>query len=439
VGRRLLVVVLLALSVCGAARAATATDPMEAQEWWLARIGADPSAAPPPGVPITILDSGVDPTHPEFAGRPNTTFVNDQTVVGNSEYHGTFVASVAAAPENGVGIVGVYPTATLQAFDASPLPDDISTLEAIAGVDQAALHCPGVISISFNRVSPDLDLYEEILKATHNGCLVVVAAGNDGQLGSPPVYPADFPHVFTVAATDMNDEVAPFSTVSPYNDIAAPGVGIIGAVPLSHNPAGYEQSNGTSFATPMVSAVAAWVWTLRPTLSVSQLADVLRKGARDIGPPGYDTASGWGIVNIAGALTATPGPSDPDEPNDDVPQVKPGGLFRAGEPPLTTIGRPSASVAATIDAQEDPRDVYRIWVPAKKTVRVSVASGGRAAARIWGPLTSSTEEGVKARRRDLKGQSITAGPKGFAAYVEVLPTGRTAGASYMLKVTAARR
>ena len=76
---------------------------MQAQEWWLADVGADRATAPGPGVPITIVDSGTDPTHPEFAGRPNTTFLNDQTVSGTDEFHGTVVASVAAAPANGVG------------------------------------------------------------------------------------------------------------------------------------------------------------------------------------------------------------------------------------------------------------------------------------------------------------------------------------------------
>ncbi len=115
-GRRLLAVCALALCLGGTATAAVlhiAADPLEPQEWWLAKVGADPAAAPPPGVPITIVDSGTDPTHPEFAGRPDTTFLNTQTTSGTREFHGTFVASVAAAPENGIGMVGVYPTAAL--------------------------------------------------------------------------------------------------------------------------------------------------------------------------------------------------------------------------------------------------------------------------------------------------------------------------------------
>ncbi|MDX6568568.1 MAG: hypothetical protein QOH15_1146 [Gaiellales bacterium] len=440
VGRRFLAVCLLALCICGTATAASvrgATDPIEPQEWWLAHVGADPAAAPGPGVPITIVDSGTDPTHPDFAGRPNTTYLNEQTTFGREEYHGTMVASLAAAPENGADLVGVYPTAALQLFDASP-NGQVLDFAAISGIELASAHCPGVINLSFGSVISDPQLHDAILHAVHAGCLVVAAGGNFGEEGSPAVYPASWPHVFTVAATDENDAVTSFSSISPANDIAAPGINMIVDVPITRSPNGYQSGDGTSFSAPIVSAAAAWVWTLRPTLTVSQLAGVLRAGARDIGPPGFDNSSGWGILNIPASLAAPAPPADPGEPNDDIEQVKPGQLFELGEPALTTTAKPSSRVAATLDAAEDPQDLYRVWVPAHTTVRVSV-SGGRAVARIWGANTVSVNEGLAARRRDLKGQSISATKKGFAAYVEVLLTGRSTHASYVLNVKAAKR
>jgi subtilisin family serine protease len=440
VARRLLVVGLLALCFGGAAVAATAADPLQGSEWWLSHIGADRATPPGPGVPVTVVDSGVDATQPEFANRPDTTYLNNQTVLGREEYHGTIVASVAAAPENGAGIIGVYPQAALQSFDASVDPRGITDASAVSGILAASARCPGVINLSFGSVLQDRSLQDAILTAVHNGCLVVAAAGNSGELGSPATYPAAWPHVLTVGATDESDQVASFSTTGPDLDLAAPGVHITGAVPLSRNSTGYEDDlDGTSFAAPIVAAAAAWVWTARPTLSASQLADVLRHGARDIGPPGFDQASGWGIVDIPGALAAPTPALDPGEPNDDVEQVKPGRLFQTGEPPLTTTVKPSTRIAASIDAAEDPRDMYRIWVPANRVVRASVAAGGRAAARIWGPLTTSANEGIDARRRDLKGQSVRGGKKGFVAYVEVLLTGRAQSTSYVLDVRASTR
>lgn len=440
--RRVLAVAVAALALCGAAAAAgvrVTADPLEPQEWWLPAIGADAAQAPGPGVPITIVDSGVDPTQAEFAGRPNTTFFNTQSVLGPGEFHGTMVASVAAAAENGVGMAGVYPTAALQVFDASPDPHGITDPTAIAGILTAAQHCPGVINLSFGGSADDRQLQDAVLQAYQAGCLVVAAAGNDGLQGSPTTYPADWPHVFTVAASDRNNAVAPFSTSSPANDITAPGIGITGAVPLSHDPSGYVSGDGTSFAAPMVSAAAAWIWTMRPTLTVGQLAGVLRESTTDIGPPGFDNASGYGLLNIPAALAAPAPPIDPEEPNDDIEQVKPLQLFHLGQPALTTKAKPTSRIAATLDKADDPRDIYRIWIPAHETVRVKVSSGGRAAARLWGPKTLSMNEGLAERRRDLRGPSITAGKTGLSAYAEILLTGSSANASYTLSVTASKR
>ena len=429
-----------ALGLAGTAAAATGRitdDPLQAQEWWLHDIGADQATPPGPGVPLAIIDSGLDVTTPEFVGRPNVTLLNDQTTFGPEEWHGTFVASVAAAAANGVGIVGVYPQAALEIWDASPVSNIVS-FSAAVGIETAAQHCPTVINLSFGSLSPSPLITDAIIYAQHRGCLVVASGGNDGQHGSPPTFPAGQAHVLTVAATDENDAAADFSTVSPTNDLAAPGVDIIGAVTLSFDPTGFSQQDGTSFSAPIVAAAAAWIWTVRPTLDATQLFQLLRSTARDVGPPGFDPETGFGILDIPAALAAPAPPSDPLEPNDDIDQVKPGGLFHEGQPAITTAAKPSVRLSGSLDANEDPRDLYRIWVPAHQTVRVSVAAGGAAAARIWGPQTVSMDEGVAARRRDLKGPQMSGGKRGSAAYVEVLPTGKTVAASYVLSVRASR-
>jgi len=288
--------------------------------------------------------------------------------------------------------VGVYPQAVLQSFDASPVTG-VTDFGAVQGVTAAAQHCPGVISISFGGTSRDPQLEDAVLGAFHNGCLVVAAVGNGGLQGSPPEYPASYPHVLTVGATDQSDTVAALSTLSPALDVAAPGIGMVAAVPFSHDPSGYSSNlSGTSFATPLVSAAAAWVWTLRPTLDVTQIFELMRQSARDVGPPGFDSGSGFGIVSIPSALAAAAPAPDPAEPNDDVDQIRPGALFPDGRPLLTTAAKPSIRIAARIDGSEDPRDLYRIWVPAHRVVRATVSAGGAAAARIWGPRTAGVGE-----------------------------------------------
>jgi len=257
----------------------------------------------------------------------------------------------------------------------------------------------------------------------------VVAQRRMRQMGMPA----------TVGATDRDGSVPPFSTLSPTLDVSAPGVGMVAAVPLSRDPTGYSSGlAGTSFAAPIVSAAAAWIWTLRPTLDAMQIFQLLLQSAHDVGTLGWDSASGFGIVNIPAALAATAPVADPQEPNDDVDQIKPGALFADGRPQLTTAAKPSVRIAGRIDQRDDPRDLYRIWVPAHRIVRASVA-GRDAAARIWGPRTVGVDEGILSRRRDLKGPSIRGGSVGSIAYVEVLLTGRSPSASYVLDVTASKR
>jgi len=436
-----LATVVAALGLAGAATAATgriSDDPLRSQEWWLHDVGADQATPPGPGIPLAIVDSGVDVTTPEFAGRPNVTVLNNQTTFGPEEWHGTVVASVAAAPANGVGIVGVYPQAVLQIWDASPV-SSILTFSAAVGIETVAQHCPAVISLSFGSRSPSQQVTDAILFAQHKGCLVVAAAGNDGDRGSPQSYPADQEHVLTVGATDQADAAADFSTVSPNVDLAAPGTDIVGAVPLTADPSGFmTQLDGTSFSAPIVSAAAAWIWTVRPTLDWTQLYELLRSTARDVGDPGFDPATGFGILNIPAALAAPAPARDPLEPNDDIDQVKPGALFPEGEPAITTPAKPSIRIAGSLDANDDSRDLYRIWVPANRVVRVSVAASVAAAGRIWGPQTTSIDEGPAARRRDLRGTQMRGGPRGSNAYVEVLPTGTTPRTRYVLTVKSSR-
>jgi subtilisin family serine protease len=440
VGRRFLVVVLLALVGAAGAQARVDADPLFPQEWWLSHIGATQATPPGPGIPLAIIDTGTDLTHPEFAGRPNTTFLNDQTTLDGDEWHGTFVASTAAAPDNGVGIDGIYPQAALELWDASPTAaTEITPIVAVAGIDAIASRCPAVISISWGGTDPNPELEDALLRAMRNGCLIVAAAGNNADSGSPSTYPASYPHVLAVAATDENDAVARFSTVGSWVDLAAPGTDIIGAVPTWRRSTGFDTQSGTSFSAPIVAAAAAWIWTARPTLTTEQVSALLRATARDVPPTGFDGATGWGIVNIPAALAAPTPPNDPDEPNDDIRQVRPGMLFSLGEPPLTSPARPSTRIAGTLEQGDDTRDLYRIWVPAKKYAHVSTASGGNAAARIWGPKTVGVGEGLAARRRDLKGQRMYGGKTGSAAYVEVLLTGRSGTARYTLSVTASKK
>jgi len=434
VHRRLSIVVAAALCALGTAAVARADAP---PEWWLHAIGADTVTAPGPGVPIVVVDGAVDATQPQFSGRPNTTYLDPQQLAGPDDIHATAVASLAAAPGNG-GFAGVYPQAALEIWDAGRGADGIDARSAAEGIAAAAKHCPAVINLSFGGSEPNPQLQAAILRAVRAGCLIVAAAGNSGLDGDPQTYPASYAHVFTVGATDEQNNPLGFSSSGPWVDVAAPGTDMTADVPLSHDPSGESTGlAGTSFSAPLVSAAAAWIWTARPTLTASQVAALLRESAQPVGPQRFDAKAGYGVIDIAAALALpTPAP-DPGEPNDDVGMVKPGLFFSSGEPPITTSTHSSTRLVGTLLQAEDPRDLYRIWVPARRTVRVSIAAHNNATARIWGPKTITLDEPQALRKRDLLGPSITGGPVGRYAYVEVELTGRSLSATYTLSVRAA--
>jgi subtilisin family serine protease len=416
------------------ALAAPATDPLVPSEWWRAAIGADRVDPPGAGKPVTVVDSGLDITHPEFASRPNTILLNKQTTDEDEEDHGTEVASVIGAQNNGFGIVGVYPDAVLRAWDASPF-GILNEGAAIQGIAEAARQGPGVINLSFGGEDQDPLLQDAIMFAYREGSLVVAAAGNEGLEGSPKGYPAAYPHVLTVGASNETDRVAAFSTLAPTVDLVAPGVRITVAEPLAQEPSGYLEVPGTSFSAPLVAGAAAWVWTARPDLDNTQLFEVMRRSAVDIGPHGFDTASGYGLLNIPNALAYRTPPSDPQEPNEEPAEIEPHGLFQVGNEPLTRPGHLAASLTAHLDRSEDPVDLYRLWAPAQQVLRVRSAGAVKMRLLPRAPRKRKTAPLAVAQHGAVVYRN--AGSRGAFVYVELRPASRAV--EYTLRITVARR
>lgn len=417
------------------AAAAEATDPLVPTEWWRAAIGADRVEPPGPGKPVTVVDSGLDITHPEFASRPNTILMNAQTTSEDEEDHGTEVSSVVGAPNNGVGIVGIYPEAVLRMWDASPF-GILSEGAAIQGIAEAARAGPGVINLSFGGEDDDPLLKDAIMFAYRSGSLVVAAAGNEGLEGSPKGYPAAYPHVLTVGATNDSGRVASFSTLAPTVDLVAPGVHIPVAEPLGIEPSGYLEVPGTSFSSPLVAGAAAWVWTARPDLDNTQLFELMRRSATDIGEPGFDSASGYGLLNVPNALAFRTPARDSPEPNEDPAEIEPHGLFTNGTEPLTAPGHLGGFVSAHVDRNEDPVDLYRVWAPARQVLRAHVSGSVTVRVLPRAPRTKKTRALAVGKRGVAAYRS--AARRGAYVYVEIRPAVARA-VDYTLRLTIARR
>ena len=424
------------------ARTTTAVDVPAAadSEWWRTAIGADAATPPGPGKPVTIVDSGLDITHGEFASRPNTTLLNQQTTFFEDDDHGTEVASVIAAP--GIGMTGVYPQAVLRSWDASPF-GFITAGDAVRGIVAAARGGPGVINLSFGGEEDDPLVHQAVLWAFRHGSLIVASSGNDGLAGNPLSYPASYPHVLTVGATDETGVVASFSSQSNDVDLAAPGRHIRVAEPVVDDPTGYIFASGTSFSAPMVSAASAWVWTERPELDNTQLFDVMRFSAHDMDAPGFDRATGFGMLNIPSALAFPTPPRDPLEPNDDIDQVSAQGIFDGGQPAVVTASRRSSTITARVDRHEDPHDVYRAFLPARGSLTART-SGGAVDLRIFpsGARDIGTKAAAVSKKAGLAPESAmirNTTRRGVYVYVEVRPDASTVRASYTLRITSSAR
>jgi subtilisin family serine protease len=423
-----------------------APDPLAAQEWWRAAIGVDGLTPPGPGVPVTIVDSGVDLDHPEFAGRPNLTVLNAQEPQPFGGIHGTSVASVVGAQQNGVGVEGVYPEAVIRSWDAATgAGTELTSSQIVSGILAAAGSGRSVINLNLSRPNADAANETAVKAAVAGGSLVVAASGNDGERGSPISYPAAFPHVLTVAATQPDGAVAPWSSTSRFVDLAAPGAEIpVATIDTQAGTQTWALADGTSFAAPIVSGAAAWIWTVRPTLDAGQLAELLRASARDIGPPGRDTASGFGLLDVPAALTRPAPTRDGSEPDDDVDDVTPGRPGYHGTMALTRPARTSGRVAGRVDAVEDPRDVFRVWLPKGRTVVARLTAGSRATLSLV-RATATSVAGALARPHVLGTARVTTGGgvaltyrnggQGRFAFLVVRPS-TTGTTSYGLAVTA---
>jgi len=211
-----------------------------------------------------------------------------------SEWHGSAVAGCAAAvTDNGTGMAGISNCSVLSLRTLDPgYHDDISD-----GLEWAADQGVDVINMSHGG-SDTTAKYRGIEYAHNQGVVLIAAAGNNNNDADSVEYPSAYSEVIAVSSVDANDDLASHSSIGPEVELAAPGQSVYGTY---HNPGDtYATVTGTSFASPITSGVAGLVLSANPTLSKSEVRDILTSTADDVGLA--DNEQGEGRVNANTAV-----------------------------------------------------------------------------------------------------------------------------------------
>jgi subtilisin family serine protease len=289
----------------------TPDDAHFADQWGLAKVGAPRAwdVARGDGVTIAIIDTGVDSTHPDLAGKVaggRSWVTPDTSDFADDNGHGTFVAGIAAAAtNNAIGVAGAAPGARLLIAKVLDSGGSGQTPAAASAVRWAADNGAKVISMSFTATdlpAPN-ELSDACAYASGKGCILVAAGGNtfDGSR----VFPAAYDGVLGVGATDVSDVVPAFSSRgtrldgSPTVVLGAPGEDVISTYPGG----GYAWMTGTSAGAPLVAGAAAVVWSRYSSETSTAITERLTTTALDIDAPGRDTASGWGRLRMDAAVS----------------------------------------------------------------------------------------------------------------------------------------
>nr|NIM48097.1 S8 family serine peptidase [Gemmatimonadales bacterium]NIN10058.1 S8 family serine peptidase [Gemmatimonadales bacterium]NIQ98709.1 S8 family serine peptidase [Gemmatimonadales bacterium]NIS63587.1 S8 family serine peptidase [Gemmatimonadales bacterium] len=297
---------------------ATATLVSQSVPWGVDQINAPLvwATTTGSGVRVGIIDSGIDKDHPDLsvAGGINLVTGLETPEEWNDDApfcdgHGTHVAGTVAALDNDDFVVGVAHGVELYAlrvFDPPPgFGCGAATSDIIAAVEWAADDGTGarrldVINLSLGGGQASQAAADAFASAYANGVVIVASSGNGS---GPVIYPAAYPSVIAVAATDGSDTRVWFSNYGPEVEYAAPGWDVPSTLPGPD--VGFF--SGTSQASPHVAGVAALLRGVDAALTPDDVRDYLRRGAVDLSPGGRDDYTGHGRVDALASVNALTG------------------------------------------------------------------------------------------------------------------------------------
>jgi len=283
------------------------SQPAQTLTWNIDQVDAEISWGISTGDPVKVgvIDTGIDLKHPDLQANIKGGYnaIYPWKSPNDDNGHGTHVAGIIAALNNDIGVVGVGPNIDLYAIKVLNASGSGYLSDVIEGLDWAVTYGMQVVNMSLGTSQDIQSFHDAILNAYNAGVVIVAAAGNSGGAVS---YPAAYPEVIAVSATDQNNQIASWSSRGPEVDLAAPGVNIYS----TYKGQSYATLSGTSMAAPHVSGAAALVidtkkcdLNLDNVCTPAEVQQRLEQTAIDLGDPGKDTLYGAGLVNVYQVLT----------------------------------------------------------------------------------------------------------------------------------------
>ncbi len=273
--------------------------------WGVDRIEADlvwPTGNYANYVKVGVIDTGISSSHPDLIGniKGGVNTINPRKSWNDDNGHGSHVAGIIGALNNTIGVVGAAPEVDLYAIKVLGASGSGYLSDIIEGIDWAIARNLQIINMSLGTSVDVLSMHEAVVRARNAGITQIAAAGNsEGAV----IYPAAYPEVIAVAATDSGNNIASFSSRGPEVDLAAPGVSIYS----TYKGKNYATLSGTSMAAPHVTGAAALVMNTLIASSTDvnvngkwdpeEVQNKLQSTATDLGSEGWDSISGWGLVN----------------------------------------------------------------------------------------------------------------------------------------------
>lgn len=254
------------------------------------------------GVKIAVVDTGIAP-HADLAVAGGKSFVPYTPSYEDDNGHGTHVAGIIGAEDNGFGTKGAAPEADLYAVKSLNKDGSGHLSSILAGIDWAITNKMNIINVSLGTQTHSTAFQSIVDKAYANGILVVAAAGNDGTAGGTGDtvdYPARYSSVIAVGAVDSSLKRASFSSTGSTVESAAPGQSIV-ATYLNN---GYARMSGTSMAAPYVSGQLALMKQSNPSADPALLRMMLANTSKDLGTAGKDSWYGSGLIQAPAVRAA---------------------------------------------------------------------------------------------------------------------------------------